>query len=73
MEELGKVIVEEKMVLEKVDDASGVIVERITVVTDHEDPKNPVSEIVKHEFYDTDGNHIKTVEGGQDGTNNSIP
>lgn len=65
MEESGQVIVEEKMVLEKTDDESGTIVERITVVTDHADPANPVSEIVKHEFYDTDGTHIKTIEGGK--------
>lgn len=72
MEELGKIIIAEEMVLEKTDVASGTIVERITVVTNHDDPENPVSEIVKHEFYDTDGTHIKTLEGGNDGTNNSI-
>jgi len=64
MEEQGKVIVKEEMVLEKTDIESGTIVERITAVTDHSDPANPVTEIVKHEFYDTDGTHIKTVEGG---------
>jgi hypothetical protein len=72
MEELGQVIVSEEMVLEKTDVESGTIVERITVVTSHDDPENPVSEIVKHEFYDTDGTHIKTLEGGNDGTNNRI-
>jgi hypothetical protein len=65
MEELGQVIVKEEMVLEKIDDATGTIVERIKVVTDHADPANPVSEIVSHEFYDTDGTHIKTLEGGK--------
>lgn len=72
MEELGKIIIAEEMVLEKTDVVSGTIVERITVVTNHDDPENPVSEIVKHEFYDIDGTHIKTLEGGNDGTNNSI-
>ena len=71
--DIARVIVKEEMVLEKTDVESGTIVERITVVTDHADKDNPVSEIVKHEFYDTDGSHIKTVEGGKDGTNNSIP
>lgn len=73
MNEEVQVIIKEEMVLEKTDVASGVIVERITAVTDHTDPENPETSIVKHEFYDTDGNHIKTIEGGTDGTNNRIP
>lgn len=67
MEEQGKVILKEEMMLEKKDEASGVIVERIKIVTDYSGDE-PVTETVLHEFFDTEGNPLQ-VEGGKDGTN----
>jgi hypothetical protein len=65
MEELGKVIVKEEYVIEKFDgdegDPNRVLRERILL------EKHGAGELetIKTEFFDTDGNHIKTLEGGK--------
>ena len=57
MEELGDVIAEEEMVLEKFDGEGPrrVLRERIKLIN---------RELVSHEFYDKRGKLINTVEGG---------
>lgn len=66
-EEVGQIIEKVEAVLEKfdgeADDPNKVLRERIHIVDD---------EIVSREFFDEEGNLIKT-EGGNNGTNDSIP
>lgn len=61
-----KTVVREEAVLEKFDGEAGteeaVLRERITLVN---------NELVKHEFFDENG-ELQHIEGGNSGTNNSI-
>lgn len=63
--DVAKTVVREEAVLEKFDGEpeDGVLRERITLVN---------GDIVKHDFFDEEGELIQSVEGGNNGTNNSI-
>lgn len=62
--EVGKHIVREEAVLEKFngEPEDGDLAERITIVD---------GKITKHEFFEN-GELVKTLEGGNNGTNDSI-
>jgi hypothetical protein len=60
-QEVAKVVVREEAVLEKFDGEpeDGVLAERITLVN---------GEVIKHEFFEN-GEVVRTIEGGNNGTN----